>query len=292
MRGWNKQMDKCAKGQGGVGVGRCRRSVVPVFVGLLILWSGCSQTPTPIVESARFTLVADTSTAPLLDELVAAYLRDRPQVTIQVERAANAAQALAMLQAGQSDLASLSFLPDGEKAAGELWYLPFARDSIVMITDSGNPIGDLTLLQLRGIFQGQTLFWSELGGAELEVLPVSREAGSGTRSSFESLVMGGRDVTTTAVVMPSSRAVVEYVSSTPGAIGYVSSGWLAPGMNLLAVEGVTPSPTAIEEGRYPLARPFFLAARAEPNGGLAEFVVWVKEGAGREIIQRGYGLAP
>jgi phosphate transport system substrate-binding protein len=278
--------------QMGRGVGRLRRSVVPVLVSLLILLSGCSRMPTPTVESVRFAVVADTSTAPLLDELMAAYLRDRPQVTIQVERAANAEQALAMLRARQADLASLSFLPEGEKAAGELWYLPFARDSIVMITNSGNPIGDLTLLQLRDIFRGQTLFWSELGRAELDVLPVSREAGSGTRFSFESLVMGGRDVTTTAVVMPSSRAIVTYVSSTPGAIGYVSSGWLTPGVNVLAVEGVTPSPAAVEEGRYPLAWPYFLAARAEPNGGLAEFVVWVREGAGREIIQRGYGLAP
>jgi phosphate transport system substrate-binding protein len=278
--------------QGDREMGRLRRFVVPVLLSLLILLSGCSRTPTPKVESVRFVLVADSSTTPLLDELVAAYLRDRPQVTIQVERGANAEQALAMLQAGQADLASLSFLPEVEKAAGELWYLPFARDSIVMITDSSNPIGDLTLLQLRGIFQGQTLFWSELGGAELDVSPVSREAGSGTRFSFESLVMGGRDVTTTAVVMPSSRAVVAYVSSTPGAVGYVSSGWLTPGVNVLAVEGVTPSPAAVEDGRYPLARPYFLAARAEPNGGLADFVVWVREGAGREIIQRGYGLAP
>jgi phosphate transport system substrate-binding protein len=280
----NRQMGRSANRRG------C--SFILVLLCLLVLSSGCSPTSTPTGESVRFTLVADSASAPLLSELVSAYLRDRPHASIQVERAANTEQALAMLQAGRSDLVSVSYLPEGAKAAGELWYLPFARDSIVMITHTSNPVGGVTLLQLRSIFQGQTLFWSELGGADLDLVPVSREAGSGTRSSFESLVMGGRDVTSTAVVMPSSRAVVEYVSATSGAIGYVSSGWLVPGVNLLAVEGVTPSPAAIEEGRYALARPYFLVAQTAPDDGLAEFVGWVKEGAGREVIQRGYGLAP
>jgi len=259
---------------------------------LLALLPACTQTPTATIETVQLALSADTSTVALMDELVTAYLIDRPHVTIQLEQAANAERAFEALQGGQSDLIAVSWLPEVEASAADLWHLSFARDPIVIITHHANPVGDLTLPQLRDIFQGQTLFWADLGGPELDVIPVSREDGAGTRLSFESLVMGRQDVSPTAVVMPSNQAVVEYVASTPGAIGYVSSAWLVPAVNLLAVEGVTPSPASVEDGRYLLARPYYLAARAEPSGGLAELINWIKAGAGQEIVRRNYALAP
>jgi phosphate transport system substrate-binding protein len=288
----NKQMSQSANKQ------ISKRAPLPLglFACLLIcsftLLAACSQTPTPTVKAVHFTLVADTSTLPLVDELVTAYLAHRPHVSIQVEHAANTERALEALRAGQFDLGSVSWLPENEKIGDALWYRPFARDAIVMITHSTNPISGLTLLQLRGIFQWQTLLWEDLGGLALDTIPVSREDGAGTRLSFETLVMGGRDVTPTAVVMPSNEAVVEYVSATPGAIGYVSPAWLVPAVNLLAVEGRTPSPASVEDGRYLLGRPFYLVARAEPSGGLTEFVDWVRDGGGQEIVQRHYASAP
>lgn len=257
-----------------------------------LLFSACAQMPTPTVEAVHLTLVADTSSAPLVDVLVEAYLAERPHATIGVERAANTARALQALQAGQFDLASVSWLPEVDRVGGTLWYRLFARDAIVMITHPTNPIGGLTLLQLRDIFEGQTLFWNDLGGLNLEVIPISREDGAGTRSSFESLVMGGSDVASTAVVMPSSETVAEHVSITPGAIGYVSSAWIVPGVNLLAVEGVAPSPASVADGRYLLARPFYLVARAEPTGALADFVNWLTGDEGQEVVKRHYAPAP
>lgn len=272
-----------------------RRPVRPfafLLVFLCALFAACTKTPTPTVETVHFSIMADPSTAPLLDRLVTAYLADRTHVTIQTEYAANVEQALEALRAGQFDLIGVSWLPGAEKEEGRSWYRPFARDSIVLITHPTNPVGGLTLLQLRDVFQGQTLFWSDLGGADLDIVPISREDGAGTRLSFEALVMGGRDVTPTAVVMPSNEAVVAYVSATPGAIGYVSTASLAPSVNLLGVEGVVPSPESVKHGRYLLARPFYLAARVEAKGSLAEFVDWVKEGEGHEIVKRDYALAP
>jgi phosphate transport system substrate-binding protein len=259
---------------------------------LLLFLPACTQTPTPTTEAIQFSISADTSTAPLVDELAAVYRADRPHVSIRLEHAANAERALQALAVHQTDLVSVSWLPDDTKARDEFWSCPFARDSVVIITHSSNPVAGLTLLQLRSVFQGQILYWSEVGGLALDIIPVSREDGAGTRLSFESLVMGKQNVSTTAVVMPSNRAVVEFVSSTPGAIGYVSSAWLLSSVNLLAVEGVVPSLASVEDGRYLLARPFYLLARTEPSGGLAEFVDWMREGEGQKIINRSYALAP
>ncbi len=268
------------------------RGVALVLLCLVVFLPACTQTPTPTVEALRIAVIADASTAPLIDELAAAYEAARPHVTVVVERAANAERTLEALHSAQSALVSVSWLPETIKNDDSLWYIPFARDSIVVITHPSNPVGSLTLLQLRSIYQGQIFSWTDLGGPAIDIIPVSREDGAGTRIGFESLVMGKRDVTPTAVVMPGNEAVAEYVSTTPGAIGYVASAWLVPSVNLLAVEGVTPSPASIESGQYLLARPFFLVARSEPNGGLAEFMDWIREGEGREIVKRSYALAP
>jgi len=261
-------------------------------VGLLWLLLACAQTPTPTIEDIEFSISADPTTAPLLERLISAYQDERPNVTAKLEQMVNTERALEAMQTGRVGLAAVSWLPDSIKTDEAIWNRPFARDSLVIITHSSNPVGDLTLSQLRAIFQGQVLTWSDLGGLSVDVVPVSREDGSGTRLGFETLVMGRRDVSPTAVVMPSQESVVEFVSMSPGAIGYVSPAWLKPSVNLVAVEGSTPSPSALEQGRYLLARPFFLVAHTGPNGGLVDFVDWVTKGNGLQIITRDYALIP
>lgn len=256
----------------------------------LLLFAGCSQTPTPTVVEVELSVVADDSTGPLMEELAAAYTADRPHVTIHVESAANTERTLEALQTGRWNLASVSWL--SERSKETLWHQPFARDGIVMVTHVTNPINDLTLLQLRQIFQGQFLSWSELGGPDVEVTPVSRESGAGTRLSFEALVMGEQDVAPMAVVMPSNEAVTAYVSVTPGAIGYVSSGWLVPAVNLLTVAGAPPSSRAVAEGRYLLTQPFYLIGRAAPAGGAAQFVEWIRNPEGQALVQYRYAPPP
>jgi phosphate transport system substrate-binding protein len=272
-------------------MGRWSFSLITLILLLAFLFA-CTQTPTPTIEKVEFSVIVDPSAALLMEELVAAYGESHSHVTIQLEQAANSERTLEALQGGLADAASVSWLPESAKTGGGSWYQPFARDSIVMVTHPANPVAGLTLPQLRGIFSGQTLSWEEVGGPAVDVIPISREDGSGTRLSFESLVMGRWDVTPTSVVMPSHKAVVEYVSTTPGAVGYVSPAWLSPSINLLAVEGVTPSPASVSDGRYPLARPFYLIARVEPQGEPAQFAEWVVEGRGREIIRQSYALAP
>ena len=77
-------------------------------------------------------------------------------------------------------------------------------------------------VQLRDIFAGRLLDWLALGSDAGEIQLVSREDGSGSRILFETRAMGEEHVALTAVVMPTSQDVVEYVAKNPSAIGYVS----------------------------------------------------------------------
>jgi phosphate transport system substrate-binding protein len=228
-------------------------------------------------------LVAADSCGPLAEELAAAYEEAHPWATVQVE-VFNSSVAEQALRSGEADLALLSWLQqDAEE--GPLWSQAFARDGVAVVVHAATPFTETGLAHLQAIFRGQVQEW---GGMVLA--PVSREDGSGTRAVFEGAVLGGHDVTFTAVVMPSSEAVVEYVACTPGAIGYVSSLRLgelpADGVRVSLVEGALPTPGGISDGSYPISRPLYLAAAAEPAGEAREFAQWVLGPEGQAVIGR------
>jgi len=246
---------------------------------LLLLAACAAQPPTVTRELVTLRLVAADSCGPLAEELAAAYEEARPWVTVQVE-VFNAAVAERTLRAGGADLALLSWLQ--ESADDEpLWSQKFAHDGVAVIVHPATPFAETGLAHLQAIFRGQVQEW---GGMVLTV--VSREEGSGTRVTFEGVVLGSYDVTPTSVVMPSSEAVVEYVAQTPGALGYVSMAWVDERVRVLPVEGILPTPDALSDGSYPLSYPLYLAAAAEPAGEAREFAQWVLGAEGQAITGR------
>jgi phosphate transport system substrate-binding protein len=268
-----------------------RGSLCWVFLVLLSCQLGlgaCTQTPTPTVETLELRVLADSSTQPLMEELVIAFSRQRPAARIQVEGGLNTQRTLDALQAGQADLAAVSWLSEEVKREPTLWFHPFARDAVVLITHHSNSLASLTLPQLRTVFQGQILSWSDLGGPAIDVIPVSREEGAGIRLDFDAMVMGKHNIAPTAVLMPDDAAVAAYVATTPGAIGYVSTAGISPAVNVLAVEDVPPSINSVEDGRYLLSRQFYLVTLAPTQARLAIFSDWILTGEGLQLIERNY----
>ena len=232
-------------------------------------------------EPVTLWLVAADSCAPLAEKLGAAYEEAHPWVTVRIE-VFNSSVAERTLRAGGADLALLSWLPESADE-DPLWSRPFARDGVAVVVHPATPFAETGLAHLQAIFRGQVQEW---GGMVLTI--VSREEGSGTRAAFESVVLGGYDVALIAVVMPSSEAVLEYVGRTPGAVGYVSTLWLgeslADGVRVPPVEGTLPTPGAIADGSYSLARPLYLAAGSDPTGEAREFAQWVLGPEGQAVI--------
>jgi phosphate transport system substrate-binding protein len=260
----------------------CPFRLLPLASCVLLLLASCAPQPLTVTrEPVTLRLVAADSCGPLAEALVVAYEAAHPWVEVQVE-AFNSSVAEQTLREGGADLALLSWL---QETADEepLWSQPFARDGVAVVVHPATPFTETGLAHLQAIFRGQVQEW---GGMVLTI--VSREEGSGTRRAFESLVLGDYDVAFIAVVMPSSEAVLEYVARTPGAIGYVSTLWLgeppADGVRVPPVEGTLPTPDAIADGSYPLVRPLFLSAVAEPSGEAREFAQWVLGPEGQAII--------
>jgi phosphate transport system substrate-binding protein len=259
------------------------RLLLPASCFLLFLTACAPQPVTVTREPVTLRLVAADSCGPLVEELAGAYEDAHPWVTVQTE-AFDSSVAERALREGEADLALLSWMQESTYEE-PLWSQVFAHDGIAVITHPATPFSETGLAYLKEVFRGRIQEW---GGMVLTV--VSREDGSGTRRMFDEAVLGIHKVTHTAVVMPSSEAVIEYVARTPGAIGYVSTLRLgesaATDIRVLPVEGMSPTIDAISDTSYPLSRPLYLATLAEPTGEAREFAQWVLGPQGQVIAGR------
>jgi phosphate transport system substrate-binding protein len=262
----------------------CPRLCIILSAVLSVILVGCGATVSP-PPPVTLRLAGSTSMQPLLADLSAAYSERAPHVTIIIE-GGGSRLGRELAQEGRVDLGLTSWLP----AEGDVgWSVPIALDGIAIVVHPDNPLSGLTLSQLRHIFSGRVWRWQEVDSNYGEITVVSREDGSGTRAVFENLVMEGQAVTSTAVVMPSSQAVTEYVAEHRRAIGYVSMGHSSPQVKALAVEEITPNATQVADGSYHLTRPLYLVAIREPQGEARAFVEFCLGPAGQAVVGKRYG---
>ena len=116
-------------------------------------------------------------------------------------------------------------------------------------------VDDLSLEQLKGIFSGQITNWKEVGGDDGEIVLVGREAGSGTRDGFESIV-DVKDSCKYAQELTATGAVISAVEANPLAIGYASLSAVGDTVAMVTVEGVECSEDTVKDGTYKIQRPF------------------------------------
>jgi phosphate transport system substrate-binding protein len=165
-----------------------------------------------------------------------------------------------------------------------LWYIEIAKDGLAIIVNPDNPISNLTLEQVRDIYSGKTNNWSLLGGSKSEIHVFTREDGSGTRSSFESLVMGKTEIMARAMVQDSNGAVRQLVADDPNAIGFISLGLVDKTVKAVELNGVMPTREHVTEGSYGLSRPFLFLSLKEPTGLVKDFIDFTLSEKGKELL--------
>ena len=145
-------------------------------------------------------------------------------------------------------------LKDDEKASG-LKETTLALDGIAIIVNPQNPVKDLTLEQIAKIYTGEITNWKDVGGDDGEIVLVGREAGSGTRDGFESIV-DVKDSCKYAQELTATGAVISAVEANPLAIGYASLSAVGDTVAMITVEGVACSEATVKDGSYKIQRPF------------------------------------
>ena len=130
-----------------------------------------------------------------------------------------------------------------------------ALDGIAMAVNNENTVSDLSIDQLAQIFRKEITNWADVGGEDGEIVVIGREAGSGTRDGFESIV-GVEDACVYDQELTATGAVISAVASNKLAIGYASLSAVGDTVKTLTVEGVECSEATVLDGTYKVQRPF------------------------------------
>ena len=130
-----------------------------------------------------------------------------------------------------------------------------ALDGIAIVVNKDSKVADLTVEQLKKMFTGEITNWKEVGGDDGEIVLVGREAGSGTRDGFESIV-DVKDSCKYAQELTATGAVISAVEANPLAIGYASLSAVGDTVKMVTVGGVECSEETVKDGSYEVQRPF------------------------------------
>lgn len=189
------------------------------------------------------------------------------------------------VEEGRCDIGlSSRALKDEEKDSGLVETI-LAYDGIGIIVNPENTISDLSIETISKIYTGEITNWSELGGDDVEIVLVGREAGSGTRDGFESIT-DTKDKCKYRQELTSTGDVIATVSQNSGAIGYASLASIKDGVKILSVGGVNPSEETIKNGSYVIQRPFMLITKknASLTDEAKKFFDYITSSEANEII--------
>lgn len=170
-----------------------------------------------------------------------------------------------------------------------------AFDALAVIVNNGNKVSQLTHEQLADIFTGKISNWKDVGGANEKIVVYARESSSGTYEFFREHVMDKKNYATSVLSMPATGAIVQSVSQTKGAIGYVGIAYETKEVKPIAVsydEGKTfvlPSIASAKDKTYPIARPLYFFYDSRKEDKVKSFVDFVMSSDGQKhIAEVGY----
>ncbi len=169
-----------------------------------------------------------------------------------------------------------------------------ALDALAIVVHPGNPIKELSKEQLNKIFKGEIKNFSEVGGPNLEIVPVSRESSSGTFEFFKEAVLEESEVAANALSQSSNGGVEQTISQTPGAIGYIGLGFMSERVKSVNVsweagEISVPTMENAKAGGYPLTRPLYLYHTEKTAATVRPFLDFLLSAAGQQYaVEAGF----
>lgn len=186
---------------------------------------------------------------------------------------------------GRCDIGLSSRALKAEEEEQGLVGTTLAIDGIAVIVNPANTAEDLDVETIAKIYTGEITNWSEVGGADGEIVLIGREAGSGTRGGFEEIT-GTVDLCQYRQELTSTGDVITAVAQNPNAIGYASLASVKDTVKALKVAGVTPSEDTVKDGSYLIQRPFVLVTKegTELSQAAQAFFDYVTSDEANEVI--------
>jgi phosphate transport system substrate-binding protein len=224
------------------------------------------------------------------------YMSKHPGTTIQVTGGGSGTGISALIN-GTTDIANSSRpMKKSEKDKLKQRYntlgveIKCAKDGLAIYVHQTNPVQELTLAQIKDIYQGKITNWKDVGGNDAKIILYSRENNSGTYVFFKDNVLEGEDFAPSAQNMPGTAAVVNAVSKDKNSIGYGGEAY-GKGIKFLKVKtdanspAYAPTEENVKNDTYPLSRYLYMYTRSRPTGALKDYIDWILSAEGQKIVK-------
>jgi phosphate transport system substrate-binding protein len=203
------------------------------------------------------------------------------------------------LAEGQTDIGMMSRdITAGELAdfsAHSFTPITIGRDAVVPVVSSeiyDAGVRELSLEDIAKIYRGEISNWAELGGPDVEIFVIDKEASSGTRQTFMEIVLGDPKAEAPAanLVIGSNNEEQTALTQSNAAIGMLSIAWLnedVKGLSIKTSSGlITPTLENISNGRFPIVRDLNIIVREDISPRAQAFVDYLLSPAGQVFVER------
>ena len=239
-----------------------------LFVPLFLV--GCSQ------NRQKITIVGSSALQPLIEQAGNDYHLAHLDSNIVVQ-GGGSGTGLSQVQAGAVQVGTSDVFAETQKGIDEkkLKDYQVAIVGIVPIANKGVGVKNLTNQQLADIFTGKIKNWRQVGGKNLPIIVINRSRGSGTRTTFEDLILKGKDAINSQE-QDSNGTVKKIVNSTPGTISYISFPYANDeNIQKISINHVQPVNKNIPTNKWPLGSYEHMYTKGEPNKATAAFIKYV-----------------
>lgn len=241
----------------GCGSSAASSSTAPASAAPAASAPAATAAPAATELSGKVTTGGSTSMEKVIGALQEAFMEQNGGVDVTYDPTGSGA-GITGAQEGSLDIGlSSRALKDGETGVSAT---VIALDGIGIIVNNANTVEDLTTDQIAAIATGEVTNWKEVGGPDAEIVMIGREAGSGTRDGFESILKVS-DQCKYAQELTATGAVIAAVQANENAIGYASLAALDDSVKALKVNGIACTEETVKDGSYTVQRPFVFVTK-------------------------------
>jgi phosphate transport system substrate-binding protein len=249
-------------------------SVSTAALALSLALTGCGSSAPKGSSGLSGTVTTAGSTAllPLVEYAAKEFMDKNPNVTVNPS-GGGSMTGISQVESGNVNIgdsdvtapATMTDLVDHQVA-----IVPF-----VMVTNPDVNVNGLTQQQAIGIFTGKITNWKELGGKDEKIVVINRPNSSGTRKTFQKIVLNGQDYTTGELVQDSNGTVHDTIASTPGAIGVIGAAYIDAKVHPLSYNGVPYTPENVKNNTYKIYAVEHMYTKGQPTGATKAFLDYI-----------------
>ncbi len=249
-----------------------------ILFAILLLAALGSAAPAS-AKPKRLIIDGSTSMLPLVEKLAAAYHKAYPKIPTPKVGGGQTDIGIDDVAAGRVDIGDASRDPIIGQDPEHLVWSKIARDGICVITNTANPLPDLSQELIQEIFTGDVRDWSQVPGSTLTgpIDLFDRESVSGTQDAFQDIFLGeSLRISPAATAEDSEGTEVDAVDADKSAIGFTSfAATLNGGVHTVDYKGIPCTLPNAKSGQYGGVRNFWMVTKGVPKGEAAKFIDWI-----------------